>query len=252
MEGTLSELLLPCRKAAAQASQAFADQLESESDNSDAQISGSYKKKKDQRKVSRKRPVRGGKPLKTYGKKAMARVATGISSPSTLARPPVLRVTMKSSPPSSVLDDTCTVGDETKSKGLPVLKRAKMQPKTPKIFADSPSYLSSIPSSRAGSLDSEIEIVEDFAPAAFSFPSHFSGSSLKQFRSKDEMKRRKNLVMSPEALGTYVWVLIEPENVRVHDPTNEKESYPYGIWWPGKARIIYIYNARNPNIDLDY
>jgi hypothetical protein len=130
---------------------------------------------------------------------------------------------------------------------LPVPKKAKMQPDGSEVYSDSLSDLSSFPSStRAGSLDSDIEVVEDVSSAPFSFPSHFAGSSLKQLQSTDETKQRKTVALSPKALGSYVLVLIDPKTVRVYDPANDNEDCPYRLWWPGKARIQYVFNSRKP------
>ncbi len=245
MEGTLSEVLLPCRKAAAQAARALADQLESTDD--DAQITGSDKI------VLRKGPDRAGKPIRTYGKRARAAART--TSPSTPARlHSIARMAdtrMESSPQPSSAGLAVEHGEyETKSEAdeaLPIPKKAKMQPDAPEVYGDGPSDLSSVPSStRAGSVDSEIEIVEDVSPAPFSFPSHFAGSSLKQLRSIDETNQRKRVALSPKALGSYVWVLIDPKTVRVYDPANDNEDCPYRLWWPGKARIQYIFIPKKP------
>jgi hypothetical protein len=245
MEGTFSEVLLPSGKAAAQASRAFADQLESTDD--DAQITGSEKM------VPLKGPGRAGKPIRTYGKRARAAART--TSPSTPARlhsiAGMADTQMESLPQPPVLGRAgLAVEYETQSEAdeaLPIPKKAKMQPDASEVYGDSLSDLSSVPSStRAGSVDSEIEIVEDVSPAPFSFPSHFAGSSLKQLPSTDETKQRKTIALSPKALGSYVWVLIDPKTVRVYDPAKDKEDCPYRLWWPGKARIQYIFSSSKP------
>jgi len=238
MEGTFSEVLSSCRKAAAQASRAFADQLESTDD--DAQITGSNKM------VPRNGPGMAGKPIRTYGKRARA---TSPSAPARLHSIARMAETRMESSPQPVLGRAgLAVEYETKTdEALPVPKKAKMQPDASEVHSDSLSDLSSFPSStRAGSVDSEIEFVEDVSSAPFSFPSHFAGSSLKQLQSTDETKQRKTVALSPKALGSYVWVLIDPKTVRVYDPANDSEDCPYRLWWPGKARIQYVFSSRKP------
>jgi len=254
MNGTLSEILLPRRKSATKAARAFAGQLDSADD--DSQGSGSDGEPK--RNASKKGSGRGGGVEKTHGRRTKAKTTAVFNSgfgpgpllqaaqefASTRQKPrPIIGRKRGSSPlpmssPPKMARKSTPVGVEESSmcarlnSDQPSLAVARNAQSILILSDDGCSDLSSLPSdSRPSSPDSEVEIVE--IPGPLLTPSRPACGSSKQ--STYDGKQHKKVQWTTQNLGPYVWVLVEPKNVRVFDPNLDKNDHQDRLWWPGKV-----------------
>lgn len=264
-----SNLVLPVRKSALQASQAIADQLDSSDD--DSQTGGSDREVKKQKKSPKKAAAsRGGRP-RTYGKRGRLPKAAGKtdaipgkspeaeSSPRAPKPKPKKRkrspsLLIYSSSPMKQIGSSIPVGAEesdmqAKASDIEVsllyatspervLKRAKMSHSGP-LEEDRLSDLTSLsPSPKPDSSDSEIEIL-----AFTSAPSESAGYASTQVVSNYGSKPRVEPIWTSQNLGSYVWVLIEPTTARVVDPSKDQGQDECRMWWPGMASDLFILHA---------
>lgn len=262
MDGTLSEMLLPRRKSATKAARAFAGQLDSTDDDSQGSGSDGEPKKNASKKGSR----RGGGAGKTYGRRTKAKAAAvfnsmsgpgqlvqqfastrpksrpianrkGGSSPLPMSSP--LKMACKSTPVGVEESTTCA----RLNSNQPSLAIARNAQSTLKLDDDGCSDLSSLPGdSRPASPDSEVEIVE--IPAPVLGPSRPACDSSTQ-------STYKKIQWSTQNLGPYVWVLVEPKNVRVFDPNLDKNDHQDRLWWPGKVCIFMLIHLHYFSHHLD-